>query len=251
MSAIGACSSTPGDPTGQPICPIGTFPSNPPINNGMSGSGIDGMNIATDSGPLNIHKGPGGPIGLVANREMRASHLIKQKVAPGATGKITLYERSVDNGVASKIDAQHLYLLITTSSGQSIKIEAGPANQAANFGTGFDTPVVLQKYNVDNGSNEAQYTTPVALAVPNGESFSQFANQLINDANYFDMNNQYLYKDATSNSNSFMSGLLAATGSSGALATLNNENAQVTSEFGPAYTIPGANQPFAASSFGG
>ncbi len=245
MSAIGACSSTPGDPTGQPICPIGTFPSNPPINNGMSGSGIDGMNIATDSGPLNIHKGPGGPIGLVVNREMRASHLIHQKVAANATGKVTLYERTVDNGPAKTVTADHLYLVISTNSGQSITIEAGPSDPSEAFGSGVGSAVVLQNYTGDNGTNTGEGI--VNVSVPSGEAFAQFANQLITGANYFDMNNSDIYGGATSNSNSFMSGLLNWAGASSALTTMNSYN---QGPIGPLVSLPGANQPFNSLQYG-
>ena len=215
---------------------------------------VDKMAQAVDDGGLiTIQHGPSSAAlaaararfqAFEANREMRAQHLIKQKVAANATGKITLYERPVPH--AKAVVAQHLYLVITTNSGQSIQVEAGPSNQAAGFGTGLGSDVVLQKYSGDNGTNISN--AGVAVAVPNGESFSQFANQLIGGANYFDMHNTNIYGVATSNSNSFMSGLLDWAGASSALTQMNGYNMVPV---GPnTYNLPGENQPFASSEYG-
>ena len=179
------------------------------------------------------------------DRLLRLQKEIRQTVAPGSTGKVTLYERPVP-GLPSKVAAQHLYLVITTSSGQSITIEAGPSNQADALGTGVGSNVILQNYVGDNGTNISN--AGVAVAVPNGDSFSQFANQLIDGANYFDLNNTNIYGGATSNSNSFMSGLLDWAGASSALTQMNGYNMVPV---GPnTYTVPGEDQPFSPSEYG-
>lgn len=160
MALVGpACSSTPGDPTNQPICSLGNFPSNPPSS---GGSGI----IVTYSGAPATPTPTGGGKNYLSGFE-NLMHTVGQwavqlgKDVVTSTVAAGIVEAAKKYGPAALKQAGQLWSTATSPAGQAA-VESQLNAESPGLGTAMNdlslaagSPTGVQLYQlIQNGLGE-------------------------------------------------------------------------------------------------
>lgn len=128
MSAIIACSSTPGDPTGQPICPIGGATSNPAPQEGMGLPGMAGqMNQAVDGGSVIVRVQRPSGLSEIGKAIGAVQAAVKNLVAFVKKNKTAIEVSMVATALTSGLQAAAKYGVNAVTNAVTSVANAAPA----------------------------------------------------------------------------------------------------------------------------